>query len=349
MQQQQQQQTVISFDVGTIHLAYCIFVNRRVVHWAVVNLLHKETQPAKEGTVNKKECCGVTAKGKPCKKQAQWMSNGLPWCNQHSPNKHTDLWTNAFLRKASKATLLSILTGDGASVNCTQTQTPLVNSTPANNDPLQNEPLQLRLKEKLVEIAKHQRRTPIVVKKEAPPTFHVPTIAVNLTAELDQHLPLFCGVVTTTLPLSPVTVLIENQMMDNMRTVQGMIVQYFACRVPSADIHFIHAINKLRHTDQAAPTNEPNDQTTTMTTEDGQTATITTITTEEQNDQTKEAIAEKETYKQRKALGIVEGTKWLQETDQDPQWLSLLTLSPKKDDLTDSLLQGVYFLREPAV
>ena len=51
----------------------------------------------------------------------------------------------------------------------------------------------------------------------------------------------------------------------------------------------------------------------------------------------------KKAYRKRKNVGIERAEVYINETKQDPKWIELFEKSPKKDDLADSLLQGLSY------
>lgn len=111
-------------------------------------------------------------------------------------------------------------------------------------------------------------------------------------------------------------VLVENQIgtiATRMRTIQGMLYQYFIIRFPKAKILTISANNKLN---VKIP------------------------------DQVKSKIPEVNTssYKDRKKSGIHVTKAWL-ENRGDILWLALFNKSKKKDDLADSLLQMIWYVQ----
>jgi hypothetical protein len=98
-------------------------------------------------------------------------------------------------------------------------------------------------------------------------------------------------------------VAIENQIgpiATRMKTIQGMIAQYFIIKQPGAIIEFVSSSNKLK------------------------------------------GIGKKLSYAERKKLGIEHCIKFLNETQQNAEITAMFLSSKKKDDLADSLLQGLY-------
>lgn len=103
-------------------------------------------------------------------------------------------------------------------------------------------------------------------------------------------------------------VLIENQISPiaiRMKTLQGMITQYFIMKT-NAEIMYVSSENKLR-----------------------------------------DYIVEKTSYAQRKkdsidiTRGLITSGKYM----VAPKWIELFTSSKKKDDLSDTLLQGLWYIK----
>jgi hypothetical protein len=90
-----------------------------------------------------------------------------------------------------------------------------------------------------------------------------------------------------------------------MKTIQGMISQYFIMRYENIDIVFVNASNKLK-------TNEKGT-----------------------------ASGSKSTYAERKKMGIEKTLDYIKKNDK---WQSYFKQHKKKDDLADSFLQGIWFV-----
>ena len=104
-------------------------------------------------------------------------------------------------------------------------------------------------------------------------------------------------------------VAIENQISpiaNRMKTIQGMIAQYIIMRNNTIEIEFVSAANKLK--------------------------------TEKKD--------VKATYAERKKLGIKKAQELLEADFKQPNWSEHFSNHLKKDDLADSFLQGVWFIRE---
>lgn len=104
-------------------------------------------------------------------------------------------------------------------------------------------------------------------------------------------------------------IIIENQMgkiASRMKTMQGMLVQYFTMSLPHVEnIEFVSAMNKLKEL------NIPKE--------------------------------EMKNYSQRKKIGIVKCLEFLQMSN-NIEYVDYFQQHKKKDDLSDSLLQGLWFI-----
>ena len=113
-------------------------------------------------------------------------------------------------------------------------------------------------------------------------------------------------------------VIIENQIgpiANRMKTIQGMVVQYFIIKNNKIEINLVSSSNKLKLTEEI----------------------IETI------DIKNELKKEKLTYAERKQEGIKKCIFYL--INQDTKWSNLFNLYSKKDDLSDCFLQGIWFIK----
>jgi len=102
-------------------------------------------------------------------------------------------------------------------------------------------------------------------------------------------------------------ILIENQigpLATRMKTIQGMITQYFIIKFPSTDIKYISSFNKL-----------------------------------------KLFTKEKLSYKDKKKLAIQKTEEILNTNNNLTCWIDFFKKHKKKDDLADSLLQSIVYVR----
>ena len=106
-----------------------------------------------------------------------------------------------------------------------------------------------------------------------------------------------------------------------MKTIQGMISQYFIMKNNNIKIEFISASNKLKDFMPILDATESNDKTV------------------------KPESNSKLDYKQRKQLGVKTTLHFVDSDDRFSQWSSFLHKHNKKDDLSDCFLQGMWFIK----
>lgn len=125
-------------------------------------------------------------------------------------------------------------------------------------------------------------------------------------------------------------VIIENQISpiaNRMKTLQGMLTQYFIMRGrPSIIIEFVSSSNKLKGFN------------------------LPTIIPENENTIVQRGV--NTAYKQHKKDGIQICSKFLEANEEWGTWRNVFqskTLSSKKDDLADSFLQGIWYLKNKKI
>ncbi len=114
-------------------------------------------------------------------------------------------------------------------------------------------------------------------------------------------------------------IIIENQIgpiANKMKTIQGMLSQYFIMRNNNIQIDFISATNKLKDF----------------------------IPTVEEKAEKAEKV-EKMDYKQRKKLGIQTTLNIVNNDFRFKPWCDFLHKHNKKDDLSDCFLQGMWYIK----
>ena len=117
-------------------------------------------------------------------------------------------------------------------------------------------------------------------------------------------------------------VIIENQISpiaNRMKTIQGMIAQYFIMKIPNIQIDFVNASNKLK--DDAPP------KSSSSTT----------------GSETKKETTNK--YSDRKKQGIQKTNELLANNHDFSEWSTFFSVHSKKDDLADCFLQGLWFIK----
>ena len=114
-------------------------------------------------------------------------------------------------------------------------------------------------------------------------------------------------------------VLIENQISpiaNRMKTIQGLLAQYFIMRYDNIDIRMISSANKLKW-----------------------------FKKEESKEDKKDEKTESQKYKEHKKDGVIYCKQLFEKYKIDAKWLAALD-TKKKDDLADCFLQGIWFLQK---
>ena len=126
-------------------------------------------------------------------------------------------------------------------------------------------------------------------------------------------------------------IIIENQIgpiANKMKTIQGMISQYFIMKNNNIQIEFISASNKLKDylpkKDEKVMKKEKEEK-------------------EEVIEKGK--VIEKLDYKQRKKLGIQTCLEIIASDNRFNEWTTFFNKHTKKDDLSDCFLQGMWFIK----
>jgi hypothetical protein len=121
------------------------------------------------------------------------------------------------------------------------------------------------------------------------------------------------------------TIIIENQIgpiANKMKTIQGMLSQYFIMKNNNISIDFISATNKLKDF----------------------------IALEKEKEKEKEKDKEKEKkekmdYKERKKMGIQICSNFVTTDARFSNWNTFFSKHQKKDDLSDCFLQGMWYIK----
>ena len=289
---------IVSIDVGIKNLAYCIFDKTTgspltITDWNSINLIQTENNTsdykcnaALEKSKKGKECI--------CNKKAKYhfTKEGEPtlyYCEKHAKSSKKTLFTKecspAYLKKQKVDTLTAIITNLNLSITPQDKKPQLLEKISAHYD-------QVTLK-------------PIVVKKTSANDVSLIDIGKSIKRELN-NIPEIATVTHA---------VIENQISPiatRMKTIQGLLAQYFIMRNDDIIIEFISSSNKLRNV-----VVEP--------TENLQTAS--------------------QKYKQHKVDSVIYTKQLLEKTSEFKKWLPILD-TPKKDDLADCFLQGMWYIHK---
>ena len=278
---------LISFDIGIKNMAYCILdlsgQSFQIKDWNVLNLMDQQD-------IIKYTCtCKVKTKKeeKVCGKQAKYKKENMYYCTQHANSNKTymtyqkDLTTQS-LKKKKVDELITLGKRHMFFLD--------------NNKRSKTELLNI-----LDDYFSKNMLEPIVkAKKINAGDTNLITIGKNLKNELMkinelEHIDI---------------VFIENQISpiaNRMKTIQGMLAQYFIMTNENTNIEFVSSGHKLKQFEQ---------------------------------------IKDKNTYKENKQQSIFFSKKLIDSNEFFVDWKEWEN-SKKKDDLADCFLQGLfYFIRE---
>lgn len=276
---------ILSIDVGIKNLAICLFSNNstitdenqkgnpetQIILWDTVNL----TQPVEA-------ICGELDKSSfPCLKPAKFMKHSKCYCLKHAKKQQLQMPVSdlkpSFINKQKIKTLYDLAN----KYNIKYT------------NPIKKADLIALFNEYIYNTCLEPIENINASKMD------LVTIGRNIQLKLDEILGEHLASIDT--------VIIENQISpiaNRMKTIQGMIAQYFIMTNATTAIDFISASNKLKD----------------CTTED------------------------KSSYSNRKKLSIQYCLELLNKHYHFQSWLKHFETHNKKDDLADSFLQGIWFL-----
>ena len=315
---------MLSFDIGIKNMAYCFFDisnngNPSIKAWGVLNLMDEEDPIPKCKCILKPKSKKSTV-SKTCDKAAKYKKNGAYYCLKHAilepwiiPTKEISM---ASLRKLDKEKLGEL----GIKYKAFQdSAVPASSAVPAYKKACL-EALQAFFLENCFE--------PIVkTKSKTASTTDLITLGRNMRDRLDE------------LPwINQVTyIIMENQispLAGRMKTVQGMLAQYFIMRSPTAYIEFVSSANKLKGFKLPSDKTKSTEKTATST---EKTATSTDPVLENA------VISDKDKYKKHKTDSVAICSQILDQTPGLSPWKYCLE-TPKKDDLADCFLQGIWWI-----
>ena len=305
---------LISFDIGIKNMAYCIFSrdlssNIIIKDWNVLNLMD---------SVEPDQICSCKNKPKskkavetPCVKKAKYQKNGAYYCEKHAkdsgfmlPNKK---YTTPSLKKLKVDELLSL----GNSHLCF----------------MNIENLEKKKKSELFDVVDSFFKT-----KSLEPIVKQRTKSANDTdlIEIGKNMNRLLNEVLQNIDIDHVA--IENQISpiaNRMKTIQGMLAQYFIMKNENIHIEFVSSSNKLRQFGTAQK-KEP--------------IPVLENTLVQTNESTEKKGMDKAVYKKHKVDGVAYCSQILSKNPLLNVWTSSLE-TKKKDDLADCFLQGIWYLQ----
>jgi hypothetical protein len=315
---------IISFDIGIKNMAYCVFEIYdsssqpfQIIDWNVLNLMEKEepvvfcncnaikTPPKKQKKVVVLENFFLDSSSntvmnsiKLCGKIAKYQKNGIFYCEKHSktqtqyiiPKKNLSI---SQLKKKKIEELLKICQEYKILQEKRENETKQTKKSILEN-------LEIILKDRCLETLVESKKisagdTDLIIIGKNMKTL------LNLVKEIE--------LVTH--------VIIENQISpiaNRMKTVQGMLAQYFIMKNTDIKIDFVSSINKLK------------------------------AFSKKENGEKEENESEKQKYSQHKKEGVFFTNQILEKNEWLSRWKKCISESKKKDDLADCFLQGIWFL-----
>jgi hypothetical protein len=315
---------LISFDIGIKNMAYCIFHletgSQPIIYdWNVINLMEID-----ENENNKQYCsCSLKPKNKKsppklCGKIARFSKDVNFFCEKHAknsadyiiPSKET---SHSFFNKMKVDELKNaykklIIFNDGENLKKTE------------------------LLEKINNFYKEKCLNPIINKKKK---------SANDTdlIMIGKNMKLLLNQVNGIDDISHV--IIENQISpiaNRMKTIQGMLAQYFIMKNSDIRIEFISSANKLRSFETFEKVENKLEN---VFIENNCHAK--SKETREPKEKTQGSI-----YKKHKVDGVTKCSQLLDKNLEFKKWKHVLE-TKKKDDLADCFLQGIWYINKNGI
>lgn len=278
---------ILSIDVGIKNLSFCLMqvtgndTQMKILKWDTIDLTEKYEH----------KCIEIDKNGL-CDKPAKFIKDTKCYCLKHGKKQNylqpaTDL-KESFLKKQKIQSLLEIAKKYKVIIDPHPKKNDLVNTLMdfSNNNCFQS------------------------IEKNSASKTNLVTIGRNIQHKFDEILEEYLDNIDT--------IIIENQIgpiATKMKTIQGMLAQYFIMKNNNIKIEFISAINKLKdfleHTTNAELAKEK----------------------------------EKMDYKQRKKLSIQISSNFVTTDHRFKEWETLFSKHQKKDDLADCFLQCMWYIK----
>lgn len=302
---------LISFDIGIKNMAYCIFdisgKNIEIIGWDVLNMIQSEE--------NEKFYCNCLNKAKNkktpakiCGKSAIYKKNGIFYCSKHSKSNSDFLIPD---KKFSVPSLKKLKNEDLINI-CNEYKI-------MNDEEKQTIKLKQDILHKMFSFFDEKCLVPIINKKvKSAKEVDLIIIGKNMKKLLND-IDVLDNITN---------VVIENQISpiaNRMKTIQGMLAQYFIMKNDSIEIDFVSSSNKLRSFEKKE-----------------------NILKETHiNESDRELIQNNQNtaYKQHKKDSITYCSQLLENNLSFHKWKHILD-NKKKDDLADCFLQGIWYINK---
>ena len=206
---------ILSIDVGIKNLAFCLLdttTSCQIIKWDIIDLSQKEEM----------KCCEIE-KNKICDKPAKFIKNSKCYCLKHSKKQDFQIPTSelntSHINKQKIAKLYEI--ADKYKIQFVK--------------PIKKPDLIVLINEYIYNTCFD------IIGKTNASKIDLVTIGRNIQHKLDIILEEHIQTIDT--------VIIENQISpiaNRMKTIQGMIAQYFIMRNNNISIEFVNASNKLK-------------------------------------------------------------------------------------------------------
>ena len=309
---------ILSIDVGIKNLAFCLFEKEadssyyNIAKWDIVNL-------SQEDEIQK---CKCIEKNILCSKPAKYTLNDNYFCLKHSKKQNYQIPTNElksnFINKQKIQKLIEI-----ADKYMIQYEKPI-----KKND----------LLFKINEYINNKCFKEITSTNAS--QIDLITIGRNIKNKFNKIFPIDEKIDY---------VLIENQISpiaNRMKTIQGMIAQYFIMNNNTQHIEFVSSINKLKKTTSQIKTSPVGGLCNQLLIEDNTHDKNDSVNNDNKENKESKEIKESSNndYKSRKKQGIIKCLEFLTQDHRFNSMLPFFNNHNKKDDLSDCFLQGLWFI-----